>query len=109
MAEQYRGWVPILHYARGEYQRIGGSFHGALIEFEKALEIAEIGRHISWAYIATSQLLTLLEMGRYDEVRQSAEQRLDASKKANLGYMGNYFRIVLALAEAKSVRAMISI
>jgi len=35
MANEYPGWIPVLHYASGEYHRIRGDYQSALVELDK--------------------------------------------------------------------------
>ncbi len=101
MAKMFRAWVPVLHYAQGEYQRIRGDHSSALRELEQALALTEPGRHQNWADIAGAHLRTLLELDRCEEVAALGEQVLEAAEGAQLGYLCNYLKMPLAIAQAK--------
>src|SRR5262249_49184093 len=45
LARRLPGWVPWLHYARGEYARLRGERRTVLGEFERGLELSPPGRH----------------------------------------------------------------
>jgi len=56
MAEQFSTWQPVLHFARGEYERIRGDYASALGELQKV--IANIGR-VNISFGLTPQELIL--------------------------------------------------
>ncbi len=100
MAEQYPGWVPCLHYARAQYQRIRGDCDTARAELEQALSAVAPGRHRSWAPIAGGHLWVLLKLERFADVKVLAHEGLQAVEREQLGVLGCYFKEPLALAEA---------
>ncbi|MBN1652240.1 MAG: protein kinase [Deltaproteobacteria bacterium] len=93
-------WIPSRHYARGEYQRIRGDYAGALAELKEGLRLCAPGHHPFWAAMADAYLKTLLALERYEQVRSQAREFIQAAEVEDLGYMGNYLRMSLALAEA---------
>jgi hypothetical protein len=99
-AALYPGWVPVLHYARGEYQRIRGDYAAALAELDQALSSMQAGRHQLWAQATGARVRTLLSLGRADEARAFAEAGLAAAEQSGLGYVKNYVRMPLSLALA---------
>jgi tetratricopeptide (TPR) repeat protein len=101
MAESFPGWVPVLHLALGEYQRIRGDYPSAVAEYEQVLSTTEAGKHLCWPHAAGFHLSALLELGRLSEVKALGEERLEIAEKAGQGYWANLIRMPLALAEAK--------
>ncbi len=101
MADEYQAWVPTLHYARGEYQRIRGDYQGARRELKRALELVAPGRHQNWADIIGAYLKTLVGLESFEEAKELGAKALEAGEKAQLGYVCNYVKMPLALAEAK--------
>ncbi len=101
MADVCQHWVPTLHHARGEYQRIRGDYQGALKEFEAALRLTAPGRHQSWADAAAAQLQTLVALGRHREAEELGLDFLQSAQREELGYVCNYIRMPLALAQAE--------
>ncbi|MDD9946413.1 MAG: serine/threonine-protein kinase [Myxococcales bacterium] len=97
VAERFAGWAPAMHYAQGEYARISGDPHRALLAFRKAMELTEPGTHHIWPRAAEQYLFTLVALGRFHEAlergrawtRTWQEQRL-------LGSVG----VAMAAAEA---------
>lgn len=101
IARIHAGWVPVLHYARGEYQRIRGNYAGALREFEAALGAMEPACHQIWPNAAGAHVRTLLELGRNEEARSLGERYLQLASENDLGYVRNYVRMPLALAQSR--------
>ncbi len=101
VAARFRTWQPILHFARGEYQRIRGDYRKALEELEKALSLVEPGRHIVWPHVASVLLKTLFELGRYQEVVSQGRSFLQAAEQAKITNEKRYIVMPLALSEAK--------
>ena len=100
MAENFPGWVPLLHLARGEAHRIRGAYADALIEIEQGLARTSAGRHQFWAELATAHLKTLDASGRHREAREFGERYLREAEQAELGYRTNYIKLPLATAYA---------
>ena len=98
-ARVHPGWAPVLHYGRGEYQRIRGAHSSALLEFESALSLMEPACHQIWPYAAGAHVRTLCESKRYEDAKSSAEKYLEIADRNALGYMRNYLLMPLALAE----------
>jgi tetratricopeptide (TPR) repeat protein len=101
MAAEYPCWVTVLHYARGQYQRIRGDYGRALEELQKSLQMSAVGQHPNFAYSAGAYVQTLIELERYSEAESEGRRFLQAAQKQDLGFMCNYIRIPLAVAEAK--------
>lgn len=101
MSERYAGWIPIAHYAHGEYHRIGGDYARALVRFDKVLELTEAGRHSVWPYATGARVRVLFELERLQEAKTWGYQYLEAAEKEELGYLCNLIRMPLALVEAK--------
>ncbi len=101
MAKRFAPWVPVLHFARGEYQRIRGDFKSALEEHEKALSFMAPARHLTWASATGAYLKTLLELDRIDDVIEMAESKLSEAVKARLQVETSNIRLPLAIAYAK--------
>jgi tetratricopeptide (TPR) repeat protein/tRNA A-37 threonylcarbamoyl transferase component Bud32 len=100
-AGEFPNWLPVLHYARGEYQRIRGDHQRALKELKTALEIAAPGRNQNWAYIAGGYLRTLLELGEHEKAESEGRQFVQAALEQKLQIVVNFLRMPLAIAEAK--------
>jgi tetratricopeptide (TPR) repeat protein len=99
-ASVYPGWAAVLHYARGEYQRVRGDHAAALEELDRALASMQPGRHQLWAQATGARVRTLLALGRPEDGRACAEAALTAAEQSQLGYVQNYVRMPLALALA---------
>ncbi len=99
-AERFRTWRPILHFARGEYQRIRGDYRGALTEVKQGLSLAAPGRHVIWQHLIVSQLKVLCGLERYSEGKKVAEQSCAAAETENLHNEAVHFRMPLALIDA---------
>ncbi len=102
MAERFPGWAPILHFARGEYQRIRGDYKSALLEMEKALNLTGPGRNPIWPYLAGTYVHALLAVGRIQEGRRVGEELVAEAEKADLRVYRHFATRALALAEAKT-------
>ena len=100
LAKRYAGWVPILYYARGEYQRLRGDMQGALLAFEGGLQLTAAGGHSIWANLGGGALQTLASLGRHEEALSRGREMLSAAEQQNLGYVINYLRMPLSLTEA---------
>ncbi len=100
MAERYEGWVPRLHYARGEYQRIRGDYDKALVEFERALSTVLPGRDVCWSATAAARLSTLLSLTRFSEAEALGQEAVEAAEREELGSRIAYLRQPVALAQA---------
>lgn len=101
IAERFIAWVPILHYARGEYQRIRGDYASALVEIKSALSLIRPGRHIIWPYAAGAHIRTLSEMNRLEEAKTLGQEYLNAAENQDLGYIRHYIGLPLAIVEAR--------
>jgi hypothetical protein len=101
----HSGWLPVLHYGRGEYQRIRGDHVGALSDLETALSLIHAGEHQIWPSAAGARLRVLNELGRHEDVLAIGETYLSAADGARLGYVRNYIRMPLAAALSKLGRS----
>jgi hypothetical protein len=101
MANKYEAWVPILCYARAEYQRIRGDYASALFELDQALTGAAAGTNMGWPYFAAAYITTLFELGRYQEANDVGIKFLNAAEDEALDISTNVIRRALALAKAK--------
>lgn len=99
-AALYPGWMPVLHFCLGEYQRIRGDHAAALRELDLALASMQAGRHQLWAQATGARVRALLALGRAEEARASAEAALALAAQSGLGYVQNYVRMPLGLALA---------
>jgi len=88
--------------AQGEYQRIRGDYESALQVLERATNATEAGQHANWTDIVGARLRTLIEMGQHEQALSLGRDAVEAAEKAELGYMVNYIKMPLALAEAKA-------
>jgi hypothetical protein len=101
LAKQHAGWVPILHYARGEYQRLRGDMKGALAELEAGLKLTHAGGHCIWGNLASGVLTVLNGLGRSQEAVTRGRIWLNAATEQGLGFVTNYLRMPLAVAETR--------
>jgi len=99
-AKRFPAWVPVLHYAHGEFHRLRGDSARALVEFETALAHMDPGCHQIWAQIAGARVRALFELGRLPEARAQGEQYLAVADRQQLGYVRNYLRMPLGLVMA---------
>jgi hypothetical protein len=67
LAVQCPGWLPVRHYAAGEYARIRGDNATALACFARALDLTEPAGHDVWPHAAGQYLVALLAAGRAPE------------------------------------------
>jgi hypothetical protein len=100
-AAQWLGWVPIHHYARGEYHRIRGDHQAALKHLDVACNLTGPGKHQVWADAAGARLKTLIDIGAHDRARDDGERDLAAALAAGLDYGSHSLRLPLALAQAR--------
>jgi hypothetical protein len=100
IAAQHRGWQPCLHFARGAYQALRGDNQRALEEFEHALALAELGRHMSWAITANRVLQLLNRQARFEETVARGNAMLVTMKQQGMADNGYALMTQLALAEA---------
>ena len=101
MSAGWFGWVPIHHYARGEYHRIRGDQHGALKHLDIAINLSGAGAHQIWSEAAAAKLKTLLDLGAFERAREEGEQSLASALAAGLGHASHWLRMPLALAQAR--------
>jgi hypothetical protein len=94
--------MAVVHYARGEYQRIRGDYQHALEELKKAMELAAPGRNQNWAYMAGGYLKTLIELEAYQQAEAEGRQFVQAAHGAGLDFASNFVQMPLAVAEAKA-------
>ncbi len=101
VARRFRTWMPTLHFARGEYQRIRGDHRNALDEFARALNLIAPGRHIVWPHVAGAHLRALFELERFSEGETIGEQNLLAAQQEDIRYDSSFIQMPLALIQAK--------
>jgi serine/threonine-protein kinase len=101
LSERYPCWIPVLHYATGEYHRARGGHAAALSAFEIGLELAQPGEHQVWPNLASAHLRTLHELGRLEEALALAERYVGESEHAEIGCMANHVRRQLAMIQGK--------
>jgi serine/threonine-protein kinase len=102
IAAKLDGWRPVLHWAKGEYERIRGDFSGAHREIEIALGSISTDGHIIWADAAGAHLKILLAQNRAEHAVSFGLRYLERAESRRLGYACNTIRMPLALALAKS-------
>ncbi|MBN1652718.1 MAG: protein kinase [Deltaproteobacteria bacterium] len=100
MAERFATWKPILHLARGEYQRIRGDYRCALAELEQGLALVTAGRHLVWSMLVSSYLNTLFDLKRLPEARAIGEKELRIAEQIGLKFYATPIRLSLALIQA---------
>lgn len=101
-AQIHRAWQPVLHFGRGEYQRIRGDYQAALEQFEQALALIPDGHHQIWANLAGAHLRTLSELGQHEEAIRLGSVYLQQAEGLELGFVRNYIRMPLSLALSKA-------
>ncbi|MBN1653812.1 MAG: protein kinase [Deltaproteobacteria bacterium] len=100
MAERYKDWKPITHFARGEYQRIRGEYRAAIAELDTAIELTAPGRHLVWPYASAARIRARFEVRDLEKGLSEGRRDLAKAEEASLGYTCNYIRSALALLEA---------
>jgi hypothetical protein len=100
LAQRFPAWVPVLHLARAEYQRLRGDPASALIEIEAALRLSEPGRHQAWTHIAAAHVRALFELGRHEEACAFGERYVRDAEREDLGHTRAYVKMPLSLALA---------
>jgi tetratricopeptide (TPR) repeat protein len=101
MADRFPTWVPILHYARAEYQRIRGDYPAAIEEYKKSLALLKPGRHIAWTHVMGGYLGTLYRLGRYQDAKTMGEQSLREAERLGIEVEAGQIKIPLAMVLAK--------
>ncbi len=101
VAALFPKWVPVVHYAKAEYQRIRGDYGRALNEIELALGSITPGRHQVWPHAAATQLWVLYELGRFSEGKRIGDESLEHAQKEEILGLANTLLPPLALIEAK--------
>jgi len=100
LANRHEGWIPVLQYASGEYQRIRGDLVQAAQLLEAALTGISAGTHQIWPHAAGALTRVLWLQGRVPDAIALGSRSLQAAEQAELGYLCNYIRMPLALALA---------
>jgi tRNA A-37 threonylcarbamoyl transferase component Bud32 len=98
MADNFPGWVPVLHYARGEYHRIRGGHAAALAELTRALELTQAGRHQLWCEIASAHLRVLDALGQHEAACEAGERYLQEAQAAQIQFGQNTIKLALSCA-----------
>jgi serine/threonine-protein kinase len=98
-AKRFPGWLPWLHVAEGECERIRRRFDRAIELHGRALELTAPGEHMAWGHCCALQLEVMIEAGRFEEARMLGTQRLELALAKGLGSM-NLIRGALAVAES---------
>jgi hypothetical protein len=100
LAQRFPGWVPVLHFARAEHQRLRGDAASALGEIQAALRLSQPGEHQPWAQIAAAHLRVLFDLGRHAEACTLGRQYVATAEREGLGCARAYLKMPLALALA---------
>ncbi len=100
VAARFHTWIPILLYARGEFQRVRGDLPSALGLLEEALSLVEPGKHVVWPHAAAVRAVTLMGMGHFQEARDYAAQALATAEEFGMTVDKIRIALPLALAEA---------
>jgi hypothetical protein len=101
LSSRYPRWLPVRHYAAGEYQRAGGAHESALKEFQSGLALVGVGDHQIWPHLAGGHLRALDELGRHKEAVVIGEEYVKAADAFGLGYSTNYVLMPLSVIQAK--------
>ena len=112
----YRGWLPSLHVARGEYERLRGDPTAALAEFDACLALLEPlmtsrGSVPEWYCAAAARTEVLTELHRYDEAVAygrgllSLSESWSADAEPEIRFHGIIRALALAEARAGEHRA----
>jgi tetratricopeptide (TPR) repeat protein len=102
--QQYRGWEPCLHAARGHHLRLRGDLDAAVESFERAIACTGAGRHPAWALAASGLVEALHAAGDTERALACARQALGECERAAGGSTVERDLVrVLALAEASAV------
>ncbi|HKP57661.1 MAG TPA: serine/threonine-protein kinase [Polyangiales bacterium] len=98
-AATFSGWLPWLHYAEAELERLRHRADRAVDLYGKTLALTAPGKHVAWTYAAAHQLLALIDAGRAAEAVELGRERIALAQARDLSswtlIAGN-----LALAEA---------
>jgi tetratricopeptide (TPR) repeat protein len=81
MARRFEQWVPIVHFAHGEYHRIRGDYHSALSEHQESLRLMEPGKHVTWPHSVGALLKTLIALDRIEEAKEVGEKSLREARE----------------------------
>lgn len=103
-ARRILGWRPMLHHARGEYQRLRGDLPRALDELSTAFELVAEARHSVFCGVAASMVTVLRQMGRCEEASDRGETWIAQAEQADFGPAVHVLYEAVALAHAESGR-----
>jgi hypothetical protein len=101
LCRRYPGWLPVLHYGRGEHHRIRRDPRHAIEELERGLALVQAGEHQIWAYLAGAHLGAMHDAGRDGEALALAEEYVASADRARLGYVRNYVAMPFSAIQAR--------
>jgi hypothetical protein len=99
LARQFEPWRAAVHFARGAYQTLRGDGTCALAEFERALSLAAIARHMVWPAAAGGVLSALTLRGDLAECVRRGYAMLEQLRAADLSEVEYFVTVPLAHAE----------
>jgi hypothetical protein len=98
IAQDFPGWIPIMHTSRSHYLRLRGDANAALATLEPALRGAQPGRHRHWAWVAGAHVQALDALGRHDEAVSRGLEYLAICERERLA--PNHRSVALPLIDA---------
>jgi hypothetical protein len=101
MAAKLPGWRPLLHWGRGEYERIRGDLSAAESELAQAFRAMAPEGHLVWANVAAAHVNVLTASGRVDEACTLGADYLAQASARQLLSSSHAIRMPLAIAYAK--------
>ncbi len=102
LSEDSPSWLPVLAWARGEYQRLRGNLGGARAELELALQQTAPGRHLIWMWATTSLVDVLRQDGEPEVAHELGQRALGWAEELDLARTARRdLERALALAEAE--------
>jgi tetratricopeptide (TPR) repeat protein len=98
IAQDFPGWIPLMHASRSHYLRLRGDATAALATLEPALRDTLPGRHRHWAWVAGAHVQALDALGRHAEAVSHGLEYLAICERERLA--PNHRGVALPLIEA---------
>jgi tetratricopeptide (TPR) repeat protein len=101
LQQRYPAWRPVAQYAAANLQRVRGDYARALSDVVSALSQVTPEIHQIWVHLATTHLQVLVALDRHADALALGERYLEQAARSELGYVAEYLRMTLAVAQAK--------
>ncbi|MDH5673212.1 MAG: protein kinase [Myxococcales bacterium] len=101
LAKATASWEPVLHWARGEYERLRGDPELALTHLDAALTKMQPGRHQLWPSTAAARLLALASLRQHDQAFEEGREQLAQALDCGYDFLAAALRQTVALMSAR--------